>query len=475
MIRSLGAAAALILVAAAPLAGQIDFGRIDSLVEARRQALGIPGISLVIVHPLAELHAQGFGLASTGTPVRPETPFLIGSVSKPFTATLIMQLVDRGLIALDAPVVRYLPEFTLADTMHAARITVRQLLAHRSGIPRSAGLRHLGTRGTLKDAVGGLADIQPNAEPDERFEYSNSNYHVLGLLAEHITGQTYPVIVQQQIFDALSMGHSFTNLEDAKAAGLATAHRFWFGISRPATPQFNAALLPAGNLAMSARDLGTFVRAHLNLGSLGDTTLLSTASIIEMTTFDSGGRYSLGWGWRTIEGRNAIGHSGALDTYQTEVVLLTSDAMGIVLLANTTGMLHLPAIRQVALDVARLAVGLEPRATPRPGPIAIWRMLGVGALLVVGLWLRDLMRLGAWRRALAIERAKGVRWPPKAIFGTVLDGAMLAAVPLGIQHFAGLSIASLLVIQADVGWFVIAGLAVSAVKFVVRGYALATI
>jgi CubicO group peptidase (beta-lactamase class C family) len=385
-----------------------------------------------------------------------------------------MQLVDRGLIDLYAPVVSYLPEFTLADSTHASRITVRQLLMHRSGIPRRAGLRHFGGQVTLDEAVRSLAAIPPNAAPGERFEYSNSNYHLLGLLAERIGGQPYPALVQQQIFTPLGMEQSFTDLASAQAAGLATAHRFWFGISRPATPQWNPSLLPAGNLPMSARDLGTFVRAHLNLGTLGETTLLSTASVIEMTTFDSGGRYALGWGWRTLEGRNAIGHSGALDTYQAEVVMLTSDAMGIVLLANTTGMLHLPAIRQVALDVARLAVGVEPHTTPRPGPIAIWWMVGVGALVIMGLWLRDLMRLGAWRRALAIERAKGVRWPAKAILGTLVEAMMLVAVPLGIQHFAGLSLASLLVIQADVGWFVILGLAVSAIKVVVRLHALAT-
>ncbi len=475
MIRHLAAGTALVAMLALPLRAQVDFARMDSLVEARRQALGIPGMALVIVHPLAELHAQGFGMAAANTPVRPETPFLIGSVSKPFTATLIMQLVDRGLVALDAPVVRYLPEFTLADTTHTARITVRQLLSHRSGIPRSAGLRTLGTQSTLDDAVRSLGEIQPNAAPDERFEYSNSNYHVLGLLAERRAGQPYPALVQQQIFNPLGMQHSFTELAAAQAAGLATGHRFWFGINRPATPRWNPALLAAGNLPMSARDLGTFVRAHLNLGALGDTTLLSTGSIIEMTTFDSGGRYALGWGWRTIEGRNAIGHSGALDTYQAEVVMLTSDAMGVVLLANTTGMLHLPAIRQVALDVARLGVGLEPKATPRVGPVEIGWMLGVGAVVIALLWLRDLMRLGAWRRALATERAKGVRWPSKAVGATVLDGAMLLAVPLGIQYFAGMSIASLLVIQADVGWFVVVGLAVSAIKRVVRTHALATI
>jgi CubicO group peptidase (beta-lactamase class C family) len=462
-------------MATSPLNAQLDFARIDSLVEARREALGVPGMALVIVHPLAELHARGFGEAAAGVPVGPDTPFLIGSVSKPFTATVVMQLVDRGLVDLDAPVTRYLPSFTLADSSHASRITVRHLLAHRSGIPRDAGMQDFDTSTSLEEAVERLATIAPNAAPGQHFEYSNSNYHLLGLLAERVGGEPYPTLVHKQVFTPLGMHDAYTDLPAAQAAGLAAGHRFWSGLNLTATPHFNPSLLPAGNLAMSAHDLGTFVRAHLNLGSLGDTTLLSTASIIEMTTFDSGGRYALGWGWRTIEGRNAIGHSGALDTYQAEVVLLTSDAMGIILLSNTTGMLHLPAIRQVALDVARLAVGLEPKDTPRPGPVAILWMLGVGGLVIATLWVRDLMRLGSWRGALATERARGVRWPRRAILALLLDGAVLAAVPLAIQHFAGLSLPALLVIQADVGWFVIAGLAVSAIKLVVRGHALATI
>jgi CubicO group peptidase (beta-lactamase class C family) len=127
--------------AAAPAATDPAFAAIDVFVEAERQAQGIPGVALGIVHNGEIVHLQGFGWADgSGRPVTPTSLFQVNSVAKSFTATAVMQLVEAGKVGLDAPVQRYLPSFRVADPTASAQITVRHLLTHTSGIPSSSRL-----------------------------------------------------------------------------------------------------------------------------------------------------------------------------------------------------------------------------------------------------------------------------------------------------------------------------------------------
>lgn len=351
MIRRLATAVGLLLALAPPAAGQFDANRIDSLVEARRVRHGIEGIALAVVHPMAILHERGFGTVRGGVPAMTAyTVFAIPAYSGPITGTLAMRLVDRGALALDAPITAYLPRFGSADTGATGRITPRLLLLHRSGLP--AGPSPIGSRppASLAEAVAAIANARLDTPPGEGFTYSESNYQLLAYLLEQVTGTPYPELVQAEIRDPLAL-------------------------PRPVSPE------APGTLTFSVDELGNFARAHLNLGGYEDRTLLSLESMVEMTSFDSGARYAAGWGWRTIPGRNAIGYSGVMEGSQTELVLLTSDGIGVVLLANATGAAQWRAMQRLAEDVALLAVGEE----PRPGPAGTrWRWL-VGAGILAAL------------------------------------------------------------------------------------------
>lgn len=457
------------LILAAPVAAQgpdqaTIARRVDSLVAARQAALGLPAVAVAVVHPLGTVHEAAAGEARTDVPMTVETPILIGSVSKPITATLVMQLVDAGRVALNAPVQRYLPWFRLADSAHAATITVRQLLQHRSGIPTRAGLRRLGTT-TLDSAVASLRSL-PTEPPGSSFAYSNANYHILGALLEAVTDSSYAELVQARLFRPLRMTGSGT---DTAGATIADGHRLWFGIPRDAAPAFNPALLPAGNLVSTARDLGRFVRMTLAMGTLDGVGVLSLDGAIEMSAFDSGGTYALGWGWRRVDTFPALGHSGALDVYQTELILVPSAPIGVALVTTTTGMFTQTAIRRLALDVTRIAVGLDPLPDPAWSPRLIWRLILLGALALAFTWGRQLWRLPRWRDDLRAARtATGVPYPRKQVVSAVWDLAMVAAVPLGIAAFAGVTLPSLLVVQRDVGLLVIAGMGVSAILGVMK-------
>src|SRR6266487_95078 len=128
----------MLSVSAAAHSNEPDIAKIDAYVSAQMQANHIPGVALGLVHNDQIVHLRGFGSAdSTGRAVTPHTPFMIGSVSKSFTALAIMQLVEAGKVELDAPVQRYLPWFRVADPAASARITVRHLLYQTSGLPPS--------------------------------------------------------------------------------------------------------------------------------------------------------------------------------------------------------------------------------------------------------------------------------------------------------------------------------------------------
>ncbi|MDX2207119.1 MAG: serine hydrolase domain-containing protein [Gemmatimonadales bacterium] len=466
MIRRLATA---IVILTSPLAAQLDTATIDSLVEARRVALGIPGIGLAIVHPLEVIHERGFGTTGhDNAPVTAATPFLIGSLSKPITATVLFQLVDEGRIDPSLPVVTYLPEFRMADSVESARITVHQLLTHRSGIPRKAGLRDIGRDWTLADAVASLASVEPFSAPGTSYQFSNANHLVLGRLLEVVTGEPYATLAEQRVFKTLGLTQSFTALAPAESAGLARGHRFWFGIPAAARAHFNPELLASSNLIMSAHDLGTLIRAHLNLGNVDGLSLLSTASVIDLTSFEANAPYSPGWGWRRVGEHKAIGYSGGLDAYQAEVLLLTSDGIGVVLLANTTWMMHWPEIQLLAADVARLTVGLPPLPPATPGPQLVWWLWRAAALLLIAGWGWGIWRLPRRRRQLLAARSAGVRWPATTLASISINLLIVIAVPLALFHFTGLTIPALLVVQADAGWLLVTGLAVAVVRLVWR-------
>ena len=146
-------------VAAAPHAGAPDIASIDTYVSTQMQANHIPGVALGLVHNDQVVHLRGFGEANqSGRAVTPHTPFILASVSKSFTALAIMQLVEAGKIELDAPVQRYLPWFRVADPVASARITVRHLLSHTSGLPASACETDQVTM-TLEQFVRSLATV----------------------------------------------------------------------------------------------------------------------------------------------------------------------------------------------------------------------------------------------------------------------------------------------------------------------------
>ncbi len=172
---------------------------IDDYVTDKMRSARIPGPTLAIVRGDRIVYLKGYGRADpSGRPVTPETPFVIGSITKPFTALVVMQLVEARAVELDAPVQRYIPWFRVADPAASAQITVRHLLTMTSGLPQryETQLWTADDDGALERSVRALKTVKLRQPVGESFGYSNANYETLGLIVQTVpiwrTGCTLP-------------------------------------------------------------------------------------------------------------------------------------------------------------------------------------------------------------------------------------------------------------------------------------------
>ncbi|MGE0556112.1 MAG: serine hydrolase domain-containing protein [Gemmatimonadales bacterium] len=329
-LRSLAAAAAvLVVLGETPLAAQdATVARIDRFLRAHLDTIPIPGFSAVVVKDGRVLLARGYGreVAGRPAPMTERSPVAIGSQTKSFTAVAILQLVERGAIALDAPVTRYLPWFKTADR-RGAEITVRMLLNNTSGLPSVD--RWLFSRDTAESAiereVRALSAVPIVRAPGKSFEYANENWSVAGAIITAVTGLPFSSYLEREILTPLGMRRSSTGFARFREIGALWGHYAGPDGVAPAAPRFLAVGLPAGSeLRVSAADMGRYLLMLLGKGRLDGTRILSEASVAQL--FEPGSvttasmpemgvsgvptGYGMGWAINEIDGRTIIHHGG---------------------------------------------------------------------------------------------------------------------------------------------------------------------
>lgn len=427
-----------------------EFSEIDRFVEAEMDAQRIPGLSLAVVRDDRIVHLRGFGHADqSGRAVSPQTPFVIGSVSKSVTALAIMQLVEAGTVKLDAPVVRYIPWFRVADEEASAEITVRHLLNHTSGLSTKTGRSFQGngdtTDSALEEAVRKLSTVELTEAVGEVHQYSTIGYSVLGLIVQAVSGQTYESYVQEHIFDPLKMRTSFTSQAAAEPHGLAAGHRYWFGWPAAADEPYNRGLLPAGFLISSAADMAQYVTAQLNQGTYDGVAVLSpsgTAALhrAAVSTAETGTSYGMGWFVGDVNDVPAVFHQGETFNYHANIVLIPRSNQGVVVLMNAENSQDLffrGRMGTVAAGVASLLEGQEPPPPPSStGLFVVYAaVLGAICLQATGMIL-SATRL---RRRRVPTGRFGPRFRTGAVLACNLAWAMLVLVLLPKQLGAPLS------------------------------------
>ncbi len=348
----------------APLS-EADFHRIDTYIETQLKEANIPGAALVIVEGGQITHMRGFGVAGPdGRPVTAETGFVIGSVSKSFTALAIMQLVEAGQIDLDAPVQEYLPWFRVADPEASSQMKVRHLLNHTSGFSTYQGRTHCASRDTSNQAIErrikALRNVKLTHSVGQGTFYSNANYCVLGGIIEAVSGQRYEDYIQEHIFDPLSMSNSYTSKNVARQHGLATGYRYWFGKPLPSTNiPYPRGDKPAGFLISCANDMGNYLGAMANGGLLGDSRILSESGISQMHTPEKGRSYAMGWWVGNHQYTRVIAHNGSTPNYHTDMAIFPEYHRAFALLINAENWLSGPPIGNLCWNMRNLVLGNE--------------------------------------------------------------------------------------------------------------------
>jgi CubicO group peptidase (beta-lactamase class C family) len=420
-----------------------SFGEIDAYVTEQMKRLNIPGAALVIVEGDQIVHQRGFGQARPGGEApTPQTPFFIGSTAKSFTALAVMQLVEAGKVELDAPVQRYLPWFRVANAQASAQITVRHLLNQTSGLPLLPSWEQLADFDDLPNAAErqsrALAGQALSHPVGTAFEYSNSNFNLLGLIIEATSREPYADYIQNHIFDPLEMSHSYTSKAAAKQDGLAMGHQSWFGmpIAMPDLPVPQGSIA-SGQLISSAEDMGHYLIAYLNGGCYGDQQILSPEGIAELhhpavevkLLSDAPGWYGMGW---YIEGQGptrSISHSGLVPDFFAYITLLPEQKKGAVLLVNIDHFTMQITMSEVDAGLTALLAG-NPPAPIRFGAIP-WVQRGL--LLIPALQILDVaVTLGLvrrWRQDPLRHPSQGGMWW-RHILLPLVPNLSLAAMPI---------------------------------------------
>jgi CubicO group peptidase (beta-lactamase class C family) len=242
---------------------------------------GVVGASLAVELDGERIEAAtGVLNLRSGQPATPDAVFQIGSISKVWTATLVMQLVDEGLLDLDAPVVTYLPDFRVGDADVSRTVTTRHLLTHTSGIDGDFFEDTGRGDDVLEKYVAAMAELRQNHPLGATMSYCNSGYSVLGRIVEVLRGTTWDAALREHLFTPLGLETAGTLPEEALLHAAATGHVQEPGMSEPVvTPQWGIyrSAGPAGLIHCPARDVLTFARMHLDDGAAPNGTRVLSA------------------------------------------------------------------------------------------------------------------------------------------------------------------------------------------------------
>jgi CubicO group peptidase (beta-lactamase class C family) len=395
LVRLFGALAAAVLVAAtaAPAlrphaaAPALDFAEIDSVISGLMKTYFVPGAAIALVKDGQVIYTKGYGYRDVGAklPVTDKTVFSIGSVTKSFTALGILQLVDAGKIKLDDPVVKYVPEFKLADPDATKWILIRHILAQDSGIPSTDRLEVESRAAIISDA----AQVKPTAAPGKLWQYANINYVLAGAVIEKVTGQSWESYIQANVFAPLGMNNATFNAEelvkkpefaypygfdilnDFKKGDFAETNYRWM--------RFNG---PAGSIMADVSDMARYIQFQLSSGTVNGKavvskdllTLAHTAqiplagtsagdSIAKFTLGDNDG-YGFGWTTQTYRGHTIVDHNGSIKGFLAMAAFAPADGVGMVVLTNTEADVFVQAVNIALME--RL-IGLNP--TPAIGEV----------------------------------------------------------------------------------------------------------
>lgn len=324
----------------------------DAVVEAGLKALKVPGACVAVVVGDEVVLAKGYGLRDIEKklPMTADTLLAIGSASKAFTVFALGTLVDEGKMDWDKPVRTYIPWFKLYDPSATEHISPRDLVTHRSGLPRHDLVWYNNLTSTREELVHRLAFLKPTADLREKFQYNNLMFLTAGFLLEQLTGQKWEDAVRARVFAPLGMARSnFSVDESQKDPDFALPYQEEKGAVKRLPFRNITTMGPAGAINSSANEMSRWVRIHLNNGKIEGKNLIGAATVADMhaphmpigapqSIPEIGPEiYGMGWFTDTYRGHARVHHGGNIDGFSALVSFLPQDNVGFVVLTNMNG------------------------------------------------------------------------------------------------------------------------------------------
>ncbi len=336
---------------------------LDELVNKYLKDWNVPGVGISVVKNGKIVLAKGYGYRDVDgkLPVTENTLFAIGSCTKAFTAIDNCILVQKGELNLDKPVINYMPTFKMYNDYVTMNMTARDLLTHRSGLPRH-DLMWYGSDLSRQELFNRLRFLEPSAGFREKFQYQNLMYMTAGILVETIAKDTWENFTKQNILIPLEMNSTnFSTYESRATNDFARPYREEKDKVKLIDFRDIPSVGPAGSINSNVKDMANWVIMHLNYGKFNGKKIVDEEMVITTHTPQIVvpsipnkelfyGSYGLGWLVNQYRGHLRLEHGGNIDGFSANVCLLPGDSIGIVILTNLDGTNMPNVVRNSIID-----------------------------------------------------------------------------------------------------------------------------
>ncbi len=324
----------------------------------------VPGAAVAVVQDGKVARAKAYGQrdVEANLPVTPTTQFVIGSITKSFTATGVAILHNEGPLDWTKPVRDYIPEFRLNDRVASERVTVQDLLCHQSGLPRHDWVHLPGDR-SAAELLGVMRYLELSRDIRAAYQYNNLCYNVAGLLIERVSGQSYEAFMRARLADRLGMKVSFT-LDDLEASADAARPYMMHEDTRLRALRLPIRVIAAGAINTSVADIASWMRLHLGKGEFDGERLLPAALIGELRapriynpspSFVGFGEEHYGIGFRSssYRGDRLVFHGGGWIGWGTLMTLVPDFGIGVAVFTNRSPSQVPPTLTWYIIDRLR--------------------------------------------------------------------------------------------------------------------------
>ncbi len=405
-------------VVASATKSEYDNQTIEMYMGNALKEYNIPGASMAVFKDNKVIYRGNWGYKSDGTPITSDSPFIIGSLSKPITALATMILVEEGKIKLDEPIETYIPWFKY-QSKNMKSIKILNLLDHTSSISSSDGFKVTDRKYTkddaIKEAASSLSGIKLNHTPGEKYEYTSANYLLLGAVIEEVSREPFDEFVKKNVFIPLGMDNTEANYESALKKGLKSGYQSWFGKPVKWDGFYDNSGAPYGYMVSTANDLIKFLEFMVNGGSLiseQSLKLLKSPPAIDR---------SYGLGWFYSDDDNHFYHGGATPDFRTEMFYGPETGVAAILLTNKYNTFEDHQVSNIMKDVRSIIYEDITPELEKHDYMIMWTMLAV--TLVSGIAsIYNIIRL---KRKATIKRSTSII---KVIVSTLIAITLIPAL-----------------------------------------------